>query len=91
MIQVEETQGLGLGQEIETEMAQQVKVKVFRTYTNMTYLGGAVYSFDSMKVISKAVQDWYKSGSTNYDLENIFIGYDHPSVPYTKRPKFEKL
>jgi len=89
MIQVEETQGLGLGQEIETEMAQQVKIKVFRTYTNMTYLGGAVYSFDSMKVISKAVQDWYKSGCTNYDLENIFIG--HECFSYTKRPKFEKL
>jgi len=89
MIQVEETQGLGLGQEIETEMAQQVKVKVFRTYTNMNHLGGAGWGFDSMEVISKAVQDWYKSGSTNYDLENIFIGAKYDA--YTERPKFEKL
>merc|ERR1719362_2394144 len=77
MIQVEEKQGLGAGQKIETDMAKQVDLKIFRTYTNVEDVQrGDVgdWSFNGMDAISKAVQEWYKSGCSNNDLENIFIG-----------------
>jgi len=91
MIQVEEEHGLGDGQKIETEMARQVKAKVFRTYTNIDGVADADkgHAFDSMQIISKAVQDWYEGGCANNDLENVFIGFDDGSC--TKRPKYEKL
>jgi len=39
MIQVEERNGLGDGQKIETKMAKEVGIKVFRTYTNEACVG----------------------------------------------------
>jgi len=82
MIQVEEEQGLGDGQKIETEMAREAGLKVFRTYTN--YGCGP-----EMKCISKAVEDWYKSGCANQDLENVFIGQN--GFGYDNRPQYEPL
>jgi len=70
MIQVEEEKGLGDGQKIETEMAREVGVKVFRTCTNCSWFEG-----HSMGRISKAVKEWYDSGCANSDLENVFIGH----------------
>merc|ERR1712129_38201 len=100
MIQVEEPAGLGDGQKIETEMARQVGLKLFRTYTNYTlfqYEDGSSYAFDGMAAISKAVKEWYESGCSNKDLENIFIGgqklaEDFPgNYGYSVRPRYEKL
>jgi len=86
MIQVEEQHGLGDGQKMETEMARELKLKVFRTYTNSFNVGDAGNSWDGIRVISKAVQEWYNSGCANADLENVFIGIGSGS-----RPKYEKL
>jgi len=62
-------------------MAREVGVKVFRTYTDVTYV-----NYDSIPKVSKAIEDWYTSGCANYDLENIFLG-----TLYATRPKYEKL
>jgi len=83
MIQVEEKQGLGNGQKIETKMAKQVDLKVFRTYTNVDafqwkegsrYYHRPEFDFNGIDAISKAVQEWYEKGCVNEDLENVFIG-----------------
>jgi len=107
MIQVEEKKGLGDGQKIETEMAKQVDLKVFRTYTNVDafgwgegsrkYLSYPELDFNGIDAISKAVQEWYAAGCINNDLENVFIGCqkvadDTPGTySYTKRPQYEKM
>jgi len=92
MIQVEEQNGLGDGQKIETEMAREVKLKVFRTYSNWdTVSASGFYSFDGMKAISKAIQEWYENGCANNDLENVFIGYEPRLEAKDRRPKYEKL
>jgi len=78
MIQVEEEQGLGDGQKIETEMAKQMGLKLFRTYTNddvVEYAGPlTAFHYKGIEAISKAVQEWYAAGCVNPDLENVFIG-----------------
>jgi len=61
MIQVEEKKGLGDGQKIETDMAKQVDLKVFRTYTNMDEFQSpaswpAEYQINGIDAISKAVK-----------------------------------
>jgi len=53
MIQVQEMDGLGDGQKLETELAREVGLKVFRTYTNECFLR----KYGMLK-ISKAVKDW---------------------------------
>jgi len=83
MIQVEEKEGLGDGQKLETEMAREVGMKVFRTYTNEP-----IYSY-AIPRISKAVEEWYESGCANTDLENVFIGTNIRHC--TRRPKYEAL
>jgi len=84
MIQAEEKEGLGDGQKLETEMAREVGLKVFRTYTNYEGVHG-----EDMGMISNAVKEWYESGCANTDLENVFIGCTFK--PYTQRPKYEAL
>jgi len=105
MIQVEEKQGLGNGQKIETKMAKQVDLKVFRTYTNVdafqwgdgSRVHSASYDFKGIDAISKAVQEWYAAGCINNDLENVFIGsqkavdYNLGGYSYKVRPQFEKM
>merc|ERR1711956_196660 len=56
MIQVQEIGGLGAGQNIETEMANQAGLKMFRTVTKKDTFG--VYQ---MYYVAKAVQAWYDS------------------------------
>jgi len=87
MIQVEEKEGLGPGQMIETEMAREVGLKVFRTYTSWPAVNQ-----DDVKKVSAAVKEWYDKERANADLENVFIGDDGKYAPsYTKRPQFENF
>jgi len=81
MIQVEEEGGLGPGQMIETEMAREVGIKVFRTYMSSPYFHEFV-----LKRLSAAVKEWYNKECANADLENVFIGYT--GAKWTKRPKY---
>jgi len=91
MIQVEEEDGLGAGQKIETEMAKQVNLKVFRTYTNTEdiKLELVAHPFNGMGRIRKAVQEWYKNACINMDLENVFVG--DPMKVFIQRPRYENL
>jgi len=100
--QVEEHQGLGDGQKIETEMAKQVGLKIFRTYTNVVEIKptGAFwegYEFNGIDAISKAVQEWYENGCVNRDLENVFVGCQKRAnenwfgFRYNRRPRYEKM
>jgi len=100
MIQVEEKQGLGDGQKIETEMAREVDLKVFRTYTNhpevQKTFRNTDYNFNGMSAISDAIKDWYANGCVNNDMENIFIGSQiaadkAPQWAYSVRPRYQKL
>merc|ERR1712008_181941 len=83
MLQVEETEGLGNGQKIETEMAKEVSIKIFRAYAH----DSDVYDY-RMEVVAKRVRAWYKSGCKNMDLENIYFRPDHYQDQKT-RPDFE--
>jgi len=69
MIQVEEIEGLGQGQIVESMMAEQVGLKVFRTFTNKK-------SADSgdLDRLEQAVKAWIEGGYTNMDLEDVWIG-----------------
>jgi len=84
MIQVEELTGLGAGQKLETEMAREVGLKVFRTYTNQSF-----FYTSRIGEISKAVEEWYESGCANTELENVFIG--DAELSFNPRPKYEAL
>lgn len=84
MIQVEERKGLGDGQRIETEMAKQVGLKVFRTYTNSDR-----FSKKDFTPISIAVKEWYRSGCSNRGLQNIFVG--DKNTLYRARPWYQEL
>jgi len=86
LIMVEECGGLGNGQKIELEMAEEVGVKVFRTYTN---IGGWADEF--MKPVSDAVQDWYNSGCANCDLENVWVGDEQLNNKFVWRPKISEV
>merc|ERR1712032_1811101 len=81
MIQVEEANGLGDGQKIETEIAKEINLKVFRTYTDSDDLHVCFFR------LGKAVKEWYESDCANSgDLENVFLGYGAPT-----RPKYERF
>jgi len=92
MIQVEETEGLGHGQKIETEMAKDVNLKIFRTYTNLDFVEDEDLD-NGFKKLSKAVQEWYEKGCPNPDLlENVFIGGNpEMNTNYFVRPRYEPL
>jgi len=74
MIQVEEIEGLSQGQIVESMMAEQVGLKVFRTFTNKR-------SADSgdLDRLAQAVKAWIEGGRTNMDLEDVWVG-DGPGV-----------
>jgi len=79
MIQVEEKQGLGDGQDIEAEMARQVGLKVFKTYTNVDELAWGdgyleAFRFNGVNAIREAVKTWMSERCVNRDLENVFVG-----------------
>jgi len=84
MIQVEECNiGLGRGQMLETAMAKEVGMKVFRTYTDRMSVGE-----DEIGRLSKKIEEWYQTGCANMDLENVYIGFGYQS---TTRAQYEKL
>jgi len=60
MIQVQDKHGLDDGQRMETEMAQQRNVKIFRTMTTSEDVGD-----QQITVLEQAIQDWYKKGRKN--------------------------
>jgi len=68
MLQVQENGGLGAGQRIETEMAKQVGLKIFRSCPSSDH-----FNYSSIGKVSKAVREWYRCGCMNRELEEIFI------------------
>jgi len=64
MIQVREKQGLSDGQKIETEMAQQAGVKIFRATTTSEDVYG-------LWRLEQAIKDWYKDNCQNMDLIEV--------------------
>jgi len=68
MIQVQEVGGLGESQRIETDMARQTGLKVFRTVAQDS-------SFHSwqMRQVSKAVKAWYDSCCMDVNLEVVYL------------------
>jgi len=85
MIQVEEDNvGLGRGQMLETAMAKEVGMKVFRTYTDLGH-----WELNRIEKLSKNIKEWYQTGCVNMDLENVYIGENDSHV--NPRPKCEKL
>lgn len=71
MVQAEERSGLGAGQRIEMNIADQLGLKVFRTYTNLPWFTAESRMFRPLGV---AVKAWYESGCSNSELEHVFIG-----------------
>jgi len=68
MIQVQEKAGLGAGQEIKTELAKQVGLKIFRTKS------GFVQWFpEDTEKVAKAIKAWDDSGRENQDLQVIAL------------------
>merc|ERR1712008_441776 len=74
MVQVEEMAGLGGGQQIETEMAKQVGLKIFRAYTNSA--STSFFRLLMEECLTPRVRAWYDSGCANMDLENIKFAFD---------------
>jgi len=70
MIQFEEMEGLSQGQEIEARMAKDVKLKVFRTFTNKDVFGRR----DDLAPLERAVRRWIQNGRTDMNLEEVWIG-----------------
>ena len=70
MVQVQEKCGLGPGQEIETEMAEQAKIKIFRTVTTCDWL-------DAMDVprLEKKVEEWYATGCLDMSVKEVLVGW----------------
>jgi len=64
MIQLQEKCGLSDGQKIETEMAQQAGVKIFRTTTASEDVFG-------LWRLEQAIKDWYMNNCQNMDLMEI--------------------
>jgi len=68
MIQVQEKNGLGNGQKIETEMAMQAGVKVFRTTTTSEDMyERSLYSLE------RAIKHWYMNECKDRTLEEISL------------------
>jgi len=71
MVQAEERSGLGAGQRIEMNIAEQLGLKVFRTYTNLPWFTAESRMF---RPLGAAVKAWYESGCADSELEHVFIG-----------------
>jgi len=71
MLQVEEKSGLGGGQIIEAAMAEEVGIKVFRTYSNY-----GDFKHNRIEKVSKKIEEWYAGARVNMDLEGVYIGKD---------------
>jgi len=68
MIQVEEKARLGSGQLIEAEMAEQVGLKLFKTF----HLGDHLNQ-DHVKKVSSTIQAWYDSKCAEKGMELIML------------------
>jgi len=66
VIQVQDKNGLHDSQRIETEMAQQAGVKIFRTITTSDDVKA-----DQLVVLEEAIKDWYKKGCKNHYMAEI--------------------
>ena len=70
MIEVQDKNGLQDGQKIETEMAQQADVQIFRTTTT-----GEDVTAGQLGVLEEAAKDWYKKGCKNTYIAEIQLCY----------------
>jgi len=57
MVQVQEQEGLSLSQQMESDMAAQARLKVFRTVTN-----SASFHPELLRLLHGQVQTWYEAG-----------------------------
>jgi len=92
MIQAEEHGGLGDGQKIETEMAKEAGIKIFRTYT----VPNQDPVWWKIEKISNHIQAWYTNGCKDPELlENVWIGTSDVTKPdgtkWDDRPPTERL
>jgi len=71
MIQVQEKSGLGAGQRIETVMAEQVGLKVFRTLTESDD-----FRQDRIEKLRAKIEEWKQNGCVNNDIEEVYINKD---------------
>jgi len=71
MIQVQEKKGLGAGQEIETIMAKEVGLKVFRTRTESDD-----FRQDRIEKLRAKIEEWKQNGCVNNDIEEVYINKD---------------
>jgi len=69
MSQVQEKDGLGDGQIIETEMSKQVGLKIFRTITTVNDKWFDRY----MVAVSAAVKAWYEKGCPDMDITEVYL------------------
>jgi len=67
MLQLMEPQGLGDGQKIQTEMAEQVDLKVFRVMASR----GCTYRH--LRPLREAVMQWYGTGCAKQDMEILHL------------------
>jgi len=88
MIQVDEFEGLGDGQKIETLMAEEVGLKIFCTFTGYEnqdkHPGGK-----ALEKLAQAIEEWYKTGCSDMRMEDAWIGTALHNAAYSKaRPKY---
>jgi len=72
---VQITDGLGDGQIIETEMAEQVGLKIFRTITLVNK-----WCDEDIVQISAAVEAWYERGCRDMDVKEVKLEPDPSDV-----------
>lgn len=68
MIQVQEKEGLGDGQRIETKMAQDAGVKIFRTIATSEDV-----TEQHLMVLESKIKEWYLKGCKNKYMHEIFL------------------
>ncbi len=76
----EECHILGLGQQIETKMANQVGVKIFRIYQNPAYPFNRVE--DTVRGFVKCVESWYYGGCEDISL-TVYKFFGEQTSPKT--------
>jgi len=52
-------------------MAEEVGIKVFRTYSNY-----GDFKHNRIEKVSKKIEEWYAGARVNMDLEGVYIGKD---------------
>jgi len=88
MIQVDEFEGLGGGQKIETLMAEEVGLKIFRTFTGYDKLLDKPNG-TSIENLAKVIKAWYQTGCSEMRIENVWVGSDDaPQEVKNARPRY---